>query len=604
MNTQTNDEPAPQKTPPETLPRYVAGENFKPGDGKVRPYVILVPSGGPVDEETLMRTYVQDVLNRNGVRGSAETLGKLVDIQREANGKFDFDATREGINAPVYGDHRGPTDNDLNLRGRIGGHTALMSEAFQSGVISNALSIEVPGYGAMTPEDSQKLIDTITGLKNGAAAMDNGPLKEALDTMENVLKNKQDGNPVDGMSAGFAALKFLAEAGKASGLDDKAFEVFGKFAKGVGVPMDIYKFGENTLKMANPNNGLSAAQRVEAATEAAENMLSIGEAFGTKTPLMVPIMAIRMQAMATELGVKAINATAERDLNDRLKDGSMPLGVRDERGSTTRIEDTERRIRGMPINESNALGTCIRIIDTFKDSSTQDRFIKYLAQRIEPDSVVTALVNGKDPGLSPEKLQYLAERMKGMASGFMKAEKDITESIIVGDGAGRFIKEYGKASDHLKIMPKPGEIVDLAKPVPEKRNDSPSKLFPEPKPFDPENILKPKIEKQITDNPALRRALPTDPDGELPDSLARAYAAAGLRTDQPVQVVLNNDRTQLIAFQGDGGSGMEKRAQVNVQQALNAPLTEPRPANDAAAVAQRDIAIETPSGPGRSARLA
>jgi hypothetical protein len=456
-----------------------------------------------------------------------------------------------------------------------------MSEEFQRAVIDRAMEIEIPGYGQNDPASTQKLIDAIAGMKNGATAANNGPLKEALDTMENMLKNKQEGKPVDGVAAGMASLKFLAEIGAASKLDEAAFEVFGRFAKGVGVPMDVYKFGENMWKVVNPNNGLSAAQRVEAATEAAENVLSIGEAFGTKTPLMVPIMAIRMQAQATELGRQAISATAERNLTDRLVDGNTPPGVRDTRNSQERIDAINQRIDRMPINtEANAFGTCIRIMDTFKDIDTRSRFYQYLKQRIEPDSVLEALNNGKQPDLSPEKLQYLAERMKGMAAGFMKAERDITQAVVVGDGAGKLIKEYGHPGDHLKVPPKPSEIVDLNKPLPQKSKEPLPDLLPKYEPvFDPEKGFKTDLQRQLQNRPDLQSALPADPEGRVVASLARAVADAGFRQDQPVQLVLSRDGERLIAYQGDAQLAMEKRADVDIQRALSQPLENRGPAN-------------------------
>lgn len=585
--------PQPVQNERVNIPRHIAGEDFRPGDGTIRPYVVLVASDAPMDEAALMKLYIADVLARNGVRVSAETIDKLVAMQREENGRFDFDATKGGIDAPRYRDMPGPTDGDLNIRGTIAGHAGLMSEAFQRGIIENAMAIEIPGYGQKDPESTQKLIDAIAGMKNGAIAANKGPLKEALDTMENILKNKQEGKPVDGIAAGMASLKFLAEIGAASNLDEKAFEVFGKFAKGAGVPMDVYKFGENMWKVINPNNGLSAAQRIEAATEAAENMLSIGEAFGTKTPLMVPIVAIRMQAQATELGRQAISATAERNLTDRLVDGNTPPGVRDTRSSQERIDAINRNIRGMPVGENNALGTCIRIMDTFKDIDTRSRFYEYLKQRIEPDSVLEALNNGRKPDLPPEKIAFLARRMKEMASGFMNAERDITQAVVVGDGTGKVIKEFAHPRDHLKVPPKPSEIVDLDKPLPQKSREPLPDLLPKYEPvFDPEKGFKTDLHRQLHNRPDLQSALPADPEGRVVASLARAALDAGFRPDQPVQFILSRDGERLIAYQGDAQLATEKRVDIDIQRALSQPLENRPPANpDGTGRTERDATL-------------
>jgi hypothetical protein len=582
-------------------PRYVAGENFRPGDGSIRPYVVLVPTDSPIDDATLMKMYITDVLARNGVRVSPETIDKLVQQQRGEDGSLDFNADKDGTNAARYRDLRGPTDGDLNVRGSITGYGGSMTVGFQQNIIERALAIEIPGYGTADPASSQQLIDAIAGMKNGATAANNGPLKEALDTMENILKSKQEGNPVNGMEAGMASLKFLAEIGKASGLDEKAFEVFSKFAKGVGVPMDIYKFGENTWKVINPNNGLTAGQRTVAATEAAENVLSIGEAFGTKTPLMVPIMSIRMMAETVDLAIKAINANAENNLNMRINDGNTALGVNDKRSSQERIDAIDRRIGGMPTNtHANALGTCVRIIDTFKDLDTHSRFYQYLKQRIEPDSVLQALNEGKDPGLSTEKLRYLAERMKGMTSGFMKAEQEITKGMILGDGAGKLVKEYSNPADHLKIPPKPSEIVDTNKPVPQKSKEPLPDLLPKyDNPLDPGKWLKPDIERQMQTRPGLQGALPADPEGRIAASLTKAGVDAGFQPEKPVQVVLNRDGSQLIAFQGDPSSGNERRASIDIQRALTQPLPETTAQN--AEAARQNDRIAGPVAPEETA---
>jgi hypothetical protein len=584
MRSRIVNKPEPLGNDTSNLPRRIAGEDFRPGDGTIRPYVVLVPSDTPMDEAALMKLYITDVLARNGVRVSPETIDTIIEMQREENGRFDFNADKKGIDAPKYRDMPGPTDGDLNIRGTITGHGALMSVDFQRSVIERAMEIEIPGYGQNDPASNQKLIDTIAGMKNGATAVNNGSLKEALDTMENILKAKQEGKPVDGMAAATASLKFLAEIGAASKLDENAFEVFGKFAKGVGVPMDVYKFGENMWKVVNPNNGLSTAQRIEAATEAAENVLSIGEAFGTRTPLMVPIMAIRMQAQATEMGRQAISATAERNLTDRLDDGNTPPGVRDTRSSQERIDAINQRINRMPTNtEANAFGTCIRIMDTFKDIDTRSRFYQYLKQRIEPDGVLEAINNGKQPDLPSEKLQYLAERMKGMAASFMKAERDITKAVVVGDGAGKLIKEYAHPADHLKTPPKSSEIVDLNKPLPQKSREPLPDLLPKYEPvFDPEKGFKTDLQRQLQNRPDLQSALPADAEGRVVASLARAALDAGFRQNQPVQFVLSRDGERLIAYQGDAQLSTEKRVDIDIQRALTQPLENRTPTNSEA----------------------
>ncbi len=582
--------------PVSPLPRYHAGENFSIPPGAVGDYIVLVQASGALSEAELMRRYVQDVLDRNGVRVSAETVDKVLERYTAAGDSLDFDRTTADVQAPTYATQDGPTDKDRRIRGVLTGYAGLMDASFQNGVIAAVREIELPGSGALTPDDAQKLIDMVTGLKNGAMAVNNNALKESLDTLEGILKNRKDGNPIDGVAAGTAALKALAELGAASKLDEAAFDVVGKFAKGVGAPLDAVKFIDNTWKVINPNNGLSGAQRLEAATEAAENVLSIAEAFGTKTPLMVPILAIRMQAQATELGRQAISNLAERSLTDRLADGNTPPGVQDTRGSRERIDDQNARIRAFPTNtEENALGTCIRIIDTFKESSAQQRFMQYLKQRVEPDAVLDKLKDGLDPGIAPEKLKYLAEQMKGMAAGFMKAERDITQAAIVGDGAGKLLKDRAQPVDHLKNLPRSSEVVDLGKPVPEKIV-VPEKPLPDflkrPEPLGPEQLLKPLIQRQIESDPKLQSALSFDREGKLSGVLARYAAEAGFDPRQPIQVVAGTKGDLVFVTQKDE-FGLSKRTQANPQDALTADLSPPRQTQSDLTASLPDPAQET-----------
>jgi hypothetical protein len=95
-----------------------------------------------------------------------------------------------------------------------------------------------------------------------------------------------------------------------------------------------------------------------------------------------------------------------------------------------------RQIAGMPVDAGNALSTATRILDGLgQNPETRERFLAFLKQKVQPESLVDALASGGLDRLNTQQAMQLAQAAKGSAKEFMDLElQDVKRYVRDRDG--------------------------------------------------------------------------------------------------------------------------------------------------------------------------
>lgn len=648
------------------LPAFIAGENVPKTWTGTWEYIVLIPSDVELSPQDVMRRYVTDVLVRNGQPATADFIEKMVgELARDG---FDFDASRSGNNAAALREWGGPTDKDGKPGPNITGYGATLTKDFQTAILSQSLLQQGPAL-TDSPESTQRMLDLVTAMKLSAAGAGNGDAKAAFGVIEAMINAKKfaQENPnnseaikaLDGAAIGVGTIKTVVEFLNRTGMDDRAAELLGRMTSSFSLPVEAGKFAESLYKTytgTDPRTGkpLTESQRIDAGIDTLENGLgasiSAGKiagmfgAAGAETlagavavPATIVVVQLKMMKAVHDERVKALNAIGEEKFSERFPMHGDSSSAKKPQ-SEERYGAIIRRVDGMPAGEGNANSTVSRILDTFKNPQTRERFVEYIKQRTNLDGAVDAINDGKQPGIDKKQLSELADFMKLKVRPFMDLEIADQKSCVVGIGGG-ITKIMPDPGEYLKKGLAPGEkTLYVGTPLNSPRN-------PDNKPDDnllPEkqDILKkilarpdsspdsqsgssesemrkmsalPTFAASAKDSPAnslgqetvaaqtledarylkrtvysasvermIEQVIANDPktsgavSTDSNRNLSAALALAASRSDLSGidQVMLNKDGTRLIAVQGNEGSDYCRTASVVIQDAVKQPAQE------------------------------
>lgn len=100
------------------------------------------------------------------------------------------------------------------------------------------------------------------------------------------------------------------------------------------------------------------------------------------------------------------------------------------------ISGVMRQIAGMPTDAGNALSTATRIVDGLGENpETRARFLTFLKQKVQPESLVDALANGQGDKLTAQQAMLLAQAAKSSSKEFLDHElSDVKRYLKDRDG--------------------------------------------------------------------------------------------------------------------------------------------------------------------------
>ena len=648
------------------LPAFIVGENVPKTWSGTLEYIALIPSDVELSQREVMRRYVTDVLVRNGQPATANFVDKMVgDLERDG---LDFDGTTQGNNTAALREWGGPTDKDGKPGPNISGYGATLTKSFQESVLSQSLELQGPSLGD-SPESTQRMLDLVTAMKLAAAGSGNGDAKEALEAIETMINAKKfaQENPgnseaikaLDGAAVGVATIKSVVEFLDRTGMDERAAELLGRMTSSFSLPVEVAKFGESAYKTytgVDPRTGkpLSESQRIDAGIDMLENGLGasisagkIAGIFGVTSaetvagavalPATILVVELKMMKAVHDERIKALNAIGEEQFSARfpLHDDSSSTKKNQ---SEARYNTIIRRAEEMPVGEGNAHSTISRILDTFKNTETRERFVEFIKQRTNLDNAVDAINDGKHPQIGKAQMSELAAFMKQKVRPFMDAEIADQKVCVVGHGLG-ILKVMPAPGEYLKEGIKPGEKTlyvgtplhtpqvpesntnntlmpekqDLLKKIVDQLDKVPAQqsFFSDKEAHSPGAASTIAIPKhQLSDNSALsdgvshqllndarylkrdvvsesmsrmaKQIFENDPylkslgSDESNRNLSSALTLAAVKQnfEDVSRVMLNKDGTRLIAVQGDERSDACKTASVVIQDAIKQPAQE------------------------------
>ena len=410
-----------------------------------RPYTALLPADDEWSRETVLRALVADALQRNGLVVDEDTLEAT--IASSSEGELAGGALAGA--APTWKLHPGETRADGRVAPPFHGYAVDMPAELQVSLLDYAkqwsarrdAQPEAPVYGALI------------GLKGLARKHDHQDVASTLEALQAAIETgtvaHQGGKPLDAVAMA-AVLEFATRTGR----EREAAKILERYAGIKDVAEEARNLGANAGRVFNgrdPLTGkaLNADQRVDAAFDLLEGGFNLAGNAGNVALMMgarnaglvgalVGVAPAGIAIVAFAAGTYQLIKHAREALLaprwDEFRE-RFPFAVGTEPKHA--ITGVMRQIAGMPTDAGNAWSTATRILESLgQNPGTRERFLAFLKQKVDPESLVEALASGNGlDRLSEEQAMQLARVAKGSARDFLDLElKDVKRYLRDNDG--------------------------------------------------------------------------------------------------------------------------------------------------------------------------
>ncbi|MET0893501.1 MAG: XVIPCD domain-containing protein [Pseudoxanthomonas sp.] len=421
-----------------TLPRRYAGH---PGAAGLQSYTALLPADGDWPRATVLRAFVADALQRNGVVLDEDALeATLASFGGPGGALADL--------APAWKLHAGQTRADGRMAPPFHGYAVDITSALQASLLDYATqwSIQRDAHPAAP------VTGALTELKS--LARKDGQ-RDVLDTLEALQEAIESGSAAhrNGRPPDAVALAAVLEFATRTGRERDAARILERYSAIRHVAQEARDLGENAGRVFNgrdPLTGkaLNTDQRVDAAFDLLNGGFTLAGNAGSVALMMgarnaglvgavigvapVGIAIVAFAAGAYQLIKHAREALLAPRWDEFRERFPFAIGMEPKQA----INGVMRQIAGMPTDAGNALSTATRVLEGLgQNADTRERFLVFLKQKVEPDSLVEALASGKGlDRLSAEQAMQLAQAAKGSAKDFLDLElKDVK----------RYLRDHG-----------------------------------------------------------------------------------------------------------------------------------------------------------------
>ncbi|BAW00044.1 XVIPCD domain-containing protein [Lysobacter enzymogenes] len=429
---------APAGDPAAALRRY-AGQGIPPGLPTA--YTALLPADGQWGRETVMRAFVADALQRNGMVVDEDTLDATVAAATVPTGAFagvEFEWKLQPGESRADGRPSPPFQ----------GYSLQVPAAAQEELAAFAKEWAAQ-HDPHAPGSEDAPLRKLKGLAGAAGKSD---VLETLEALDAAIKAgttaQQAGKPLDAV-----ALSAVLEFATRSGHEREAAKLLERYTAVKGITTDARELSQHAGRVFNgrdPVTGkaLTADDRVNSAFDLLSGGFKLAGNIGSTALLMgagnsglvagligvapVGIAVVAFAAGAYQL-IKHIREAILKPQWDEFRE-RFPFAEGMEPKQA--ITGVMRQIAGMPTDGRNALATATRIMEGMGENpETRERFLSFLKQKVQPESLVDALASGRGGQLTEQQAMLLAQAAKSSSKEFLDLElKDVKRYVKDRDG--------------------------------------------------------------------------------------------------------------------------------------------------------------------------
>lgn len=408
----------------------------------LRPYTALLPADDEWSRDTVLRAIVADALQRNGLVVDEDTLEATIASFGSSDGAL------AGV-ALTWKLHPGETRSDGRMAPPFHGYAVDMPTELQSSLLAYATQ-----WSAQRDARPEAPVDgALAELKGLARKHDHHEVATTLEAIQAGIETgtvaHQNGKPLDSVAMA-AVLEFATRTGR----EREAAKILERYAAIKHVADEARNLGANAGRVFNgrdPLTGkaLNTDQRVDAAFDLLDGGFKLAGGAGNVALMMgarnaglvgalvgvapVGVAIVAFAAGAYQLIKHAREALLAPRWDEFRERFPFAVGMEPKHA----ISGVMRQIAGMPTDAGNALSTATRILEGLgQNHETRERFLAFLKQKVDPDSLVEALASGKGlDRLSAEQTMQLARVAKASAKDFLGLElKDVRRYLRDHDG--------------------------------------------------------------------------------------------------------------------------------------------------------------------------
>ncbi|MGO1000653.1 XVIPCD domain-containing protein [Lysobacter sp. CA196] len=441
MNAAVDSNPGGGVTPTGTshAPRWYAGQPAAQ-DG-ASGYTALLPADDEWSRDTVLRAIVADALQRNGEVVDEDTLEATVAAVGAPGGALAQTALSWKL-------HPGETRADGRVSPPFHGYAVEVPAELQTSLVGYAKT-----WSAQRDAAPPAPIDgAVMQLQTLARSGGHRDIEQTLEAIDAAIKAgsaaSQAGRPLDAV-----AMSAVLEFATRSGHEREAAKLLERYSAIKDVTAGVKTLGQNAGRVFNgrdPVTGkaLRTDDRVDAAFDLLDGGFKLAGGIGNVALMMgarnaglvgsligiAPMGAaiVAFAAGAFELIKRAREALLAPRWDEFRERFPFAEGMEPKRA----MNGVLRQIAGMPVDAGNALSTATRILDGLGENpETRERFLAFLKQKVQPESLVDALGAGNLDRLNSQQAMQLAQAAKGSAKEFMDLElQDVKRYVRDRDG--------------------------------------------------------------------------------------------------------------------------------------------------------------------------
>lgn len=403
-------------------------------------YTALLPADGEWARETVMRAFVADALQRNGLVVDEDTLDATVAAASLPNGAF--------ANADIaWKLQPGESRADGRPTPPFQGYSLQVPTSAQEELAAFAKEWAAQ-HDPHAPGSEDAPLKKLKGLATTAGKSD---VLETLEALDAAIKAgsaaQQAGKPLDAV-----ALSTVLEFATRTGHEREAAKLLERYTAVKDITTGAREISHNAGRVFNgrdPVTGkaLTTDDRVDSAFDllsggfkAAGNLGNLAVLMGARNAglvgSLIGIAPIGVAVVAFAAGAfELIKHIREAILKPQWDEFRERFPFAEGLEPKQAITGVMRQIAGMPTDGNNALSTATRIFNGLGENpETRERFLGFLKQKVQPESLVDALASGQGQ-ITPQQAILLAQAAKASSKEFLDLElKDVKRYLKDRDG--------------------------------------------------------------------------------------------------------------------------------------------------------------------------